>query len=82
MNVITPPVGRAKITKWLAAVLESDAHNPKVMTWVDKSQGLFRITDQVELARLWGVAKNNKSMTYEKFRYKKIITKNKELTEH
>ena len=65
---ITPRVKKAKITKFLGNLLASKDHNPAVMTWVDKSEGRFRITDQAELARLWGAAKNNDSMTYEKLR--------------
>ena len=62
-------VGKAKITHWLLKVLRSPAHNPSVMRWEDEERGVFRVVDQAELGRMWGVAKNNPDMDYEKFRW-------------
>ena len=61
-------VGKAKITHWLLKVLRSPEHNPSVMRWEDEERGIFRVVDQAELGRMWGVAKNNPDMDYEKFR--------------
>ena len=61
-------VGKAKITHWLLKVLRSPAHNPSVMRWEDEERGIFRVVDQAELGRMWGIAKNNPDMDYEKFR--------------
>ena len=61
-------VGKAKITHWLLKVLRSPEHNPSVMRWEDEERGVFRVVDQAELGRMWGVAKNNPDMDYEKFR--------------
>ncbi len=33
----------------------------------NRRNGIFRVNNQGELARLWGVAKGNSSMNYEKF---------------
>ena len=63
----TPNVPKAKITLWMTRLLESPAHNPRVVKWEDKSEGTFRIVDQRELSRLWGVAKRNPGMDYDKF---------------
>ena len=61
-------VGKAKITHWLLKVLRSPEHNPSVMRWEDEERGIFRVVDQAELGRMWGIAKNNPDMDYEKFR--------------
>jgi hypothetical protein len=62
------PVPKAKITHWLLKVLRSPEHNPSVMRWEDEENGVFRVVDQAELGKMWGVAKNNPDMDYEKFR--------------
>ena len=62
----TSSMPKAKITIWLAKLLESKEHNPQVVRWENKEAKVFRIVDQDELARLWGDAKNNPDMTYEK----------------
>ena len=62
-------VGKAKITHWLLKVLRSPEHNPSVMRWEDEERGVFRVVDQAELGRMWGIAKNNPDMDYEKFRW-------------
>ena len=64
----TSRVGKAKITHWLLKVLRSPEHNPSVMRWEDEERGIFRVVDQTELGRMWGVAKNNPRMDYKKFR--------------
>ena len=64
----TPPLAKAKITRWLLKMLRSPYHQ-SVVRWLDQSEGRFRILDQLELARLWGEAKCNPTMNYEKFRY-------------
>ena len=61
-------VGKAKITHWLLKVLRSPDYNPSVMRWEDEDSGVFRVVDQAELGRMWGLAKNNPDMDYEKFR--------------
>ena len=62
-------MGKAKITHWLLKVLRSPEHNPSVMRWEDEERGIFRVVDQAELGRMWGIAKNNPDMDYEKFRW-------------
>ncbi|TRY69478.1 hypothetical protein TCAL_06211 [Tigriopus californicus] len=58
---------KAKITVWLDRLINNPHYNPRVIKWENKEEGLFRIVDQTELARLWGEVKNNQSMTYDKF---------------
>ena len=42
-------------------------YNPDCIKWENKEQGIFRIVNSGEIARMWGRTKNNASMTYEKF---------------
>eukprot|EP00095_Tigriopus_kingsejongensis_P011870 maker-scaffold180_size281610-snap-gene-1.28 protein:Tk11870 transcript:maker-scaffold180_size281610-snap-gene-1.28-mRNA-1 annotation:"protein c-ets-1-b-like" len=60
-------IPKAKITTWLDQLLNSRKYNPKVVKWENKEEGLFRVVDQKELARLWGEVKSNKKMNYDKF---------------
>ncbi len=62
------PIPKAKITHWLLKVLRSPDHNPSVIRWENEETGEFRVVDQAELGRMWGVAKGNPQMDYEKFR--------------
>ena len=62
-------MGKAKITQWLLEVLRSPEHNPSVMRWEDEERGVFRMVDHAELARMWGIAKNNPDMDYHNFRW-------------
>ncbi len=49
-------------------LLHSRAYNPRVISWVSDSQGIFKVTDTQEFARTWGLMKANRSeeMNYEK----------------
>lgn len=68
-NPDTTSTEKAKITVWLDRLINNPYYNPRVIKWENKEEGLFRIVDQTELARLWGEVKNNQSMTYDKFRW-------------
>ena len=49
-------------------LLHSRAYNPRVISWVSESQGVFKVVDTQEFARTWGLMKSNRSeeMNYEK----------------
>ncbi|XP_022082715.1 SAM pointed domain-containing Ets transcription factor-like [Acanthaster planci] len=55
--------------------------------WLDRSQGIFKIEDSVEVARLWGLRKNRPAMNYDKLSrsirqyYKKGIMKKTEVAQ-
>lgn len=38
----------------------------RLVSWVDREKGIFRIQQTNKLARLWGTIKDNPTMTYEK----------------
>ena len=42
-------------------------YNPECIKWENKEQGIFRIVNSAEIAKMWGRTKNNSTMTYEKF---------------
>ncbi|XP_071503221.1 SAM pointed domain-containing Ets transcription factor-like [Diadema antillarum] len=55
--------------------------------WLDRNQGIFKIEDSVEVARLWGMRKNRPAMNYDKLSrsirqyYKKGIMKKTEVSQ-
>jgi hypothetical protein len=55
--------------------------------WLDRPQGIFKIEDSVEVARLWGLRKNRPAMNYDKLSrsirqyYKKGIMKKTEVAQ-
>ncbi|XP_054761670.2 SAM pointed domain-containing Ets transcription factor-like [Lytechinus pictus] len=55
--------------------------------WMDRSQGIFKIEDSVEVARLWGLRKNRPAMNYDKLSrsirqyYRKGIMKKTEVSQ-
>ena len=51
-------------------MLHNDFYNPRVIGWVSEAQGVFKVTNTVELAQTWGRMKSNRSeeMNYEKVR--------------
>ncbi|XP_077975659.1 uncharacterized protein LOC144431411 [Styela clava] len=55
--------------------------------WMDKQNGIFKIEDSVEVARLWGIRKNRPAMNYDKLSrsirqyYKKGIIKKTEVSQ-
>ncbi|KAK2153947.1 hypothetical protein LSH36_281g10003 [Paralvinella palmiformis] len=53
--------------KFIRDVINDSRYNPEVIRWEDKEQGIFRIVNSAEIARMWGRKKNNTTMTYEKF---------------
>ena len=47
-------------------LLHNRHYNPKVISWVCQTQGIFKINHPTDLAKIWGKMKANKDMNYEK----------------
>nr|KAG5695415.1 hypothetical protein BaRGS_033540 [Batillaria attramentaria] len=63
-------VGTAvRLYQFLLEELERDQppEGGRILEWVDRPKGVFKVVRKDEVARQWGRAKNNTSMTYEKF---------------
>jgi len=52
----------------MRALLEDDTYNPEYIRWENRSDGVFRIVpgQSKHIAVLWGLKKNNPSMTFDK----------------
>ncbi|XP_040580915.1 uncharacterized protein [Lepeophtheirus salmonis] len=49
-------------------LIHNDAYNPRVLSWVNESKGIFKVNQTAEYAQTWGKMKRNRSeeMNYEK----------------
>ena len=49
-------------------LLHNRHYNPRVITWVCESQGIFKVNNTADFAKTWGLMKSNRNeeMTYEK----------------
>ena len=49
-------------------LLHNRFYNPKIVSWVSDTHGIFKVTNTLEFARTWGLMKSNRSeeMNYEK----------------
>lgn len=52
--------------EFIRDLLHNGQYNPSVIRWEDRDEGIFRIVNSKEVARLWGSRKRNSDMTYEK----------------
>lgn len=52
--------------EFIRDILLSPEHNPGLIKWEDRTEGVFRFLKSEAVAQLWGKKKNNNSMTYEK----------------
>jgi len=52
----------------MRALLEDATYNPQYIRWENKDEGVFRIVpgQSKHVARLWGLKKNNPTMTFDK----------------
>jgi len=60
------PGTKQKITQWIVSLLRDPRYNPKVITWLDETKGIFHIKNTNTFAKLWGIVKHNENMNYEK----------------
>ena len=49
-------------------LLHNQAYNPRVISWVSETQGIFKVNSTSDFAKTWGLMKSNRNeeMTYEK----------------
>eukprot|EP00117_Sycon_ciliatum_P004830 scpid64742/ scgid4206/ Ets DNA-binding protein pokkuri; Protein anterior open; Protein yan len=52
--------------EFLLELLNHSATYKHIITWINKSQGLFRLNDTESVAALWGIQRNKMSMNYDK----------------
>ena len=54
--------------KFMRALLDDAKYNPQYIRWEDQHEGVFRIVpgQSKHVARLWGLQKNNPTMTFDK----------------
>jgi len=70
----TKPLPKPRRTKpravhlwqFMLALLDDVKYNPDCVKWLNRADGVFRIVQSAEIARMWGVKKNNRTMTFEK----------------
>ncbi|XP_071955766.1 SAM pointed domain-containing Ets transcription factor-like [Antedon mediterranea] len=67
-------------------LLQPDSYS-YCIRWLNRAEGIFKIEDSVEVARLWGMRKNRPAMNYDKLSrsirqyYKKSIMKKTEVSQ-
>ena len=63
-----PKIPLPPLYVFIRNMLHNRAYNPTVISWVDESQGKFKVNNTVDFARTWGLMKSNRSeeMNYEK----------------
>jgi hypothetical protein len=63
-----PKIPLPPLYVFIRNMLHSDAYNPKIISWVSDSLGVFKVNNTAEFARTWGKMKSNRSeeMNYEK----------------
>ncbi|GAU87600.1 hypothetical protein RvY_00425 [Ramazzottius varieornatus] len=60
--------GGKKLINFVCDLLRNPIYEGKLLVkWENQEEGIFRILQSVEVARLWGMKKANPKMTYEKF---------------
>ncbi|KAL4707553.1 hypothetical protein ACJJTC_000305 [Scirpophaga incertulas] len=55
------------VPEFLRNLLLDSRYNPSIIKWEDRSVKKFRFIKPDEVAKLWGMLKNNSNMTFEKF---------------
>lgn len=56
---------QAQLYEFILKVLNNPI-NQHILSWKDKSKGIFYINDTKAFARLWGLHRNSDNMSYEK----------------
>ncbi|KAF2352596.1 Ets domain [Trinorchestia longiramus] len=57
---------RVLLWKFLLHLLHDNRFCPVYIRWLDRSNGVFRIMESDMVAKLWGLARKNSNMNYEK----------------
>uniref|UniRef100_A0A0L8HEI6 ETS domain-containing protein n=1 Tax=Octopus bimaculoides TaxID=37653 RepID=A0A0L8HEI6_OCTBM len=52
--------------EFIYSILQNNNFNPFIIRWEDEANGKFRFVHSEKFAKLWGEAKNNENMNYEK----------------
>ncbi|KAK7098864.1 uncharacterized protein [Littorina saxatilis] len=55
-----------RLWEFILRLLGDAKHNPRLIEWVDREDGTFRLNNSKAIALMWGMRKNNGQMTYEK----------------
>ena len=55
-----------RLWEFILRLLGDPGYNPRLIEWVDRSDGTFRLNNSKDIAHMWGMRKNNQQMTYEK----------------
>nr|XP_032805338.1 uncharacterized protein LOC116940113 [Petromyzon marinus] len=84
-----PPVPPQPIHLWqfLWELLLNPRDGSRLIRWLNRDKGIFKIEDSVEVARLWGIRKNRPAMNYDKLSrsirqyYKKGIIRKTEISQ-
>ncbi|CAN0432827.1 unnamed protein product [Lampetra planeri] len=84
-----PPVPPQPIHLWqfLWELLLNPCDGSRLIRWLNRDKGIFKIEDSVEVARLWGIRKNRPAMNYDKLSrsirqyYKKGIIRKTEISQ-
>ncbi|ESO10271.1 hypothetical protein HELRODRAFT_138329, partial [Helobdella robusta] len=51
--------------EFLLDLLDNPKYSPSFISWVDKSDGIFRLNNTKIVASMWGQCKGKSSMSYE-----------------
>nr|XP_022315022.1 ecdysone-induced protein 74EF-like [Crassostrea virginica] len=55
-----------RLWEFLRDLLCNPQYNPEVIKWSNREKGEFKLVKSGEIAKMWGIRKNNNGMTYEK----------------
>uniref|UniRef100_A0A914V9R2 ETS domain-containing protein n=1 Tax=Plectus sambesii TaxID=2011161 RepID=A0A914V9R2_9BILA len=75
------PTGNIHLWQFIRELLDNPAQFSACVRWLDRKEGIFKIENSHQLARLWGQRKNRTKMNYDKLSrslrqyYKKNIIK-------
>lgn len=52
--------------EFLEEIVDNKEYSPKYIKWENREDGIFKLVNSKEVAKLWGKRKNRHDMTYEK----------------
>ncbi|XP_042888330.1 protein tramtrack, alpha isoform-like isoform X2 [Penaeus japonicus] len=65
-GVSPSPGSRVLLWRFLLDLLHNPRYSPIYIRWLDRPAGIFRIMESDMVAQLWGMARKNNNMNYEK----------------